>query len=127
MFIKHIHLTFVALSLISFVLRGIWMMKESPLLQAKLTKILPHVIDTVLLVSALTLTINLGLQPGEHPWLLAKIIGLVAYIILGVIALKPKRSKKVRISAWIAAILCFSFIASAAFTKSAAGFFVLLP
>lgn len=126
MFIKHIHLTFVALSLISFVLRAIWMMKESPLLQAKLSKILPHVIDTVLLVSGLTLAISLGLQPGEHPWLLAKIFGLIAYIVLGVIALKPKRTKKVRMIACAAAVLCFSFIVSAAFTKSAAGFFVAL-
>ncbi len=124
--IKHLHLTFVALSLISFTLRGVWMMKESPLLQAKLTKILPHVIDTVLLVSGLTLAISLGLQPGEHPWLVAKIVGLVAYIALGVIALKSKRAKKVRVVAWVAAILSFGFIASAAITKSAAGFFVVL-
>ncbi|MFL0804467.1 MAG: SirB2 family protein [Agarilytica sp.] len=124
LFVKHLHLTFVALSMLGFILRGIWMIMDSPLLQAKLTKILPHIIDTILLVSALTLAIKLGLSPGDHPWLLAKIVGLLFYIGLGVVALKPKFSKSVRIGAWIAAILCFWFIASAAIFKSAAGFFV---
>ncbi len=125
LFVKHIHLTFVALSALGFLLRGIWMIMDSPLLTAKLTKILPHVFDTLLLVSALTLAISLKLNPADHPWLLAKIIGLVAYIGLGVVALKPKFPKPVRISAWIAAILCFWYIATAAISKSAAGIFVL--
>lgn len=125
-FIKHIHLTFVALSLFSFILRGIWMINDSPYLQAKLTKILPHIIDTVLLASAIWLVVTLGLQPGEHPWLVTKIIGLIAYIALGVVALKSKREKRVKITAWVAAIACFGFVASAAFSKSAAGFLVVL-
>ncbi len=119
---KHIHLTFVALSLLGFVLRGIWMMKDSPLLQAKLTKILPHVIDTVLLVSAVILAVQLGFKPGEQPWLQAKIIGLLFYIILGVVALKPKYAKPIRIGAWVAALVVFAFIAAAAVSKSAWGF-----
>ncbi len=119
---KHIHLAFVALSLLGFVVRGIWMMKDSPLLQAKLTKILPHVIDTVLLVSAVILAVQLGFKPGEQPWLQAKIIGLLFYILLGVVALKPRYPKPMRIGAWIAALGVFAFIASAAVSKSAWGF-----
>lgn len=124
--LKHIHLTFIGLSIAGFLLRGFWMMSDSPLLQAKLTKILPHIIDTVLLVSAVVLAVQLGLKPGEHPWLLAKIIALFVYIALGVIALKPGRPKAVRITAFVLALVVFAFIVCAALFKSPAGFFALL-
>jgi len=123
MMFKHLHLTCVALSFLSFAIRGVWMMLDSPLLQAKLTKILPHVIDTLLLVSAIGLAVQLGLNPTAHPWLLAKIGVLVLYIGIGTVALKPGRPKQVRVIAWSLALLCFFFIVSAALTKSAAGFF----
>lgn len=102
------------------------MILDSPLLTAKLTKILPHIVDTVLLISALTLAFGLKLNPADHPWLLAKIIGLIAYIGLGIVALKPNFPKPIRISAWVTALLCFWYIASAAISKSAAGFFTVL-
>ena len=89
-------------------------------------KILPHIIDTVLLVSALVLAVKMGLKPSEHPWLQAKIAGLVLYIVFGVIAFKPTRPKKVRIIAFILAVTTVAFIISAAFSKSAAGFFAFL-
>lgn len=121
-FVKHIHLTFVALSILGFVIRGIWMIKDSPLLQAKLVKIFPHVVDTILLVSAVVLAVQLGLNPVHHPWLMTKIVLLVVYIVLGTIALKPTRPKKIRIIAFCLAIVCFVYIASAAVSKSPLGF-----
>lgn len=123
---KHLHLTFVVLSLLGFIVRGLWMMLDSPLLNAKLTKIFPHVVDTVLLVSAIVLAVQMGFSPGEHPWLLAKIVGLVVYIGLGTVALKPKRPKPVRIGAWVAALICFGYIMAAAFSKSALGYFAFI-
>ena len=123
---KHIHLTFIALSFLGFVLRGFWMMKDSPLLQAKLTKILPHIVDTVLLVSAIVLAVQLRLSPMEQPWLLAKIVALLVYIGLGTIAIKPNRPKNIRIFAWFAAIVVFGYICAAAVSKSALGYFAFL-
>lgn len=120
---KHIHLTFIGLSFLGFVLRGIWMMMDSPLLQAKLTKILPHVIDTVLLVSAIVLAVQLRFLPTEQPWLMAKIIALLGYIGLGMVAIKPNKPKPVRIGAWVAAIIVFGYICTAALSKSALGYF----
>lgn len=101
-------------------------MTDSPLLRAKLTKILPHIIDTILLVSAVILAVQLGLKPGEHPWLLAKIVALIVYIVLGTFAIKPGRPKNVRITAFILALVVFFYIVCAALSKSAAGFLAFL-
>ena len=83
--VKHIHMGAASLSLLGFIIRGYWMLKESPLLQAKLTKILPHIIDTILLAGAVYLVVVAEFNVFEIQWLLAKIILLVAYILIGLI------------------------------------------
>ena len=93
------------------------MIRESPLLSARWIKILPHINDTVLLVSAIILASQWGWSAVQMPWLLAKIIALLVYIALGMLALKKGRNKTVRISAWIAAIFTFAYIVSVAITK----------
>ncbi|WP_039913403.1 SirB2 family protein [Cellvibrio mixtus] len=120
--LKHLHLTFVALSLILFVLRGIWLFMNSGMLGKKWVKILPHIISSLLLISGIVLAVNLNMSPGNQPWLLAKIIALVAYIGLGVAAFKaanPITSK----AFWLIALLVFAYMVSVAVTKNPLGFF----
>ena len=116
--LKHIHLSFVALTFISFSVRGFWMLSESALLQKKWVSIAPHIIDTTLLSSAIALAVMLQISPLEQTWLLAKIIGLLVYILLGTFALKRGKTKKVRVSAFILALLTFGYIVKVALTKS---------
>lgn len=71
---------------------------------------LPHVIDTVLLASAIGLAILIRQYRGVNSWLTAKVVGVVAYIVLGSIALKRGRNRRVRLLAWIAALLAFGYI-----------------
>jgi len=118
--VKHIHLTCIALSFSGFLLRAYWMMTDSPLLRARLTRILPHVIDTLLLASALYLVSQLG---GVPAWVWAKIGGLLVYIAFGMVALKAGRPLGIRVAALVAAVLTFSWIVSVAITKMPAGFF----
>lgn len=115
--LKHIHMTCVLLTFISFFIRGIWMWRESSLLRARLVKILPHIIDTALLASALALAFHLQLNPAETPWLMAKIIALVVYIGLGTLAFKHP-NKTVRLSAWVAALCTFLYIVGVAAVKT---------
>ena len=103
--VKQIHMAAAGLSLLGFLIRGFWMMQESPLLQAKLTKILPHIIDTVLLAAAIYLVITLQAYPFEVNWITAKIFLLVAYIVVGTIALKRGKTKKIRVIAFIVSLL----------------------
>ena len=116
--LKALHVTAVVTSYALFFVRGVWMLRESALLQRRLVRILPHVVDTVLLASAIVLAMTIRQYPFVAPWVTAKVIALVAYIGLGTVALKRGRSRGVRVAAWIAAQLVFFYIVAVAITKS---------
>jgi uncharacterized membrane protein SirB2 len=124
--VKLIHQSAVALSFAGFFARGLGVFAGAAWVRARVAKTLPHIVDSVLLLSALWLAWTLRLTPAEAPWLLAKIIGLVVYIGLGTLALKPGRSLRLRAVAWFAALAVFGYIVSVALTKSVHGFFVWL-
>jgi len=115
--IKHIHITFAALSGLLFLVRGIWMLVNSSMLHKKWVKIVPHLIDTILLASAVTMVVWSSQYPGAQNWLTAKVVALIAYIVLGTIALKRGKSKAVRTGAFIAALVVFLYIAKVALTR----------
>jgi len=115
--IKIIHITTAVLSFCGFVLRGVWMMQSSLRLQSIGVKIVPHINDTILLVSATVLMV-LSLQyPISTAWINAKLIALLVYIILGTIALKRGKTIATRIIAWVLAILVFIYILGVANSK----------
>jgi uncharacterized membrane protein SirB2 len=115
--IKHLHMTCAALSGTFFFIRGIWMLLESPQLQQRWVKIAPHIIDTVLLASALTMAVWSSQYPFAQNWLTAKLLALVAYILLGTIALKRGKTKSVRATAFVAALAVFAYIVKVAITR----------
>jgi uncharacterized membrane protein SirB2 len=121
--VKLVHQSAVALSISGFFVRGLGALGDAAWVKSRPAKTLPHIVDSVLLLSALTLAWMLRLHPGNAPWLLAKIIGLVVYIGLGMLALKPGRSWGVRAAAWVAALVTFGWIVSVALTKQPLGFF----
>ena len=94
------------------------MLADSPLFNHKLRKILPHIIDTVLLVSAIVLLVQWHVNPFEHAWLFAKIIALLLYIVFGMIAFRFGKTKQQRLFAWLAALVCVSYIVQTALTKN---------
>ncbi|MCW8853552.1 MAG: SirB2 family protein [Gammaproteobacteria bacterium] len=116
--IKLVHLSSVVLSISGFMLRGYWMMSSSPLLQARAAKILPHIIDTVLLASALLMVYMSAQYPFVESWLTVKVFALIAYIVLGTIALKRGKTRQIRIMAWILSVLVFIYIALVALTRT---------
>jgi uncharacterized membrane protein SirB2 len=137
--VKHLHIACVALSIMGFCWRGMLLLKKSaqPLraasgLPASLLagrrwfRILPHINDSILLVAAITLTLLTGQYPFADAWLTAKIFGLIAYILLGALALKPGRSWQLRLAAGGAAIVVFGWIVSVALAKHPLGVLALL-
>ncbi|MBL4682608.1 MAG: SirB2 family protein [Pseudomonadales bacterium] len=120
-----VHLTSVVLSICLFTLRGFWMLTANDLLNHKITRTLPHVIDTILLGAAIFLTILIQHYPGQSHWLSVKVIALLFYIGFGTIALKRGKTMKQRILALILAWLTFAFIVSVAVYHHPAGIFVL--
>ena len=115
-FIKNLHIASVVLSGCLFLLRGIWMLRESTMLQQRWVKIIPHIVDTLLLTSAIIMMIMSGQYPFAQDWLTAKLLALFAYIGLGTMALCGK-AKAVRMWAFIAALAVFIYIGSVAITK----------
>ena len=116
--LKGIHLSAVALSLGGFVVRAPAAILEAVWVRHRIMRVLPHLIDTVLLTSAIGLAWMAGLNPLQTPWLLTKILALLIYIALGSLAVKPGRPKFLRWSALLLALGVATHIVSVALTKS---------
>ena len=116
--IKLIHMSTAFISIGLFMLRGFWVFRESPMMTKKWVKILPHVNDTVLLITAVFLTIGINQYPFTHDWLTAKLIALFVYIGFGLFALKRAKELKNKVAFFILALLTFSYILGVALTRS---------
>jgi uncharacterized membrane protein SirB2 len=115
--LKWVHVGCVIASGAGFVARGALMLAGSPLLEARIVHVAPHVIDTVLLASAVTMAVLAQLSLLAHPWLAAKIVALLVYIVLGSLALRRARTRALRIGALAGAVLAFGYIVGVALTR----------
>jgi uncharacterized membrane protein SirB2 len=120
--IKHLHLTAAGLSILFFVIRAYWSVTGNGLLQKKVVKILPHVIDTVLLTCAILLSIMLG-PAAAQPWVLTKIVLLIAYIGVGTIAIRRGKTPRSRAIAAVTAVAIFAYIVGVAIRHNPASWF----
>ena len=116
--LKLTHIVAVILSGLLFFVRGIWHLTDSRLLLQPWVKILPHVIDTILLFSAISLLFLTQQYPFVHNWLTAKLLGLILYIGLGIVAFRfASSSKAVQFIVWCMALVVFAYIISVAFFR----------
>lgn len=118
--LKLVHVGAVALTGPGFVLRYVLSVTRT-LPTTGWARIAPHVVDTVLLASALALAWLGGFDPFHVPWLEAKLAGLVIYILAGTIALKRGRTGGMRAAAFAVAVLAYAYIVSVAVTKNPLG------
>lgn len=125
MLIKMLHTFTAVLTICGFILRGYWMMRESPLLRHRVTRIAPHVVDTLFLLAGIALVWMLALNVFTQPWLLAKFAGLIAYILLGTIALKRGKTIEIRITAFVGALAVYAWVVGVAISKSLASWLAL--
>lgn len=114
---KHTHLLMVAISLSLLILRFVLSLRGSGLLQHKFLKVAPHVVDTLLLLSAVGLMVSISQYPFVNPWLTEKLIGLLAYIGLGVMAFKG-RTTTLKVFAFLGALGWLVLVAKVAITKT---------
>jgi len=125
--LKGMHISFALLSFSLFSMRGVWMWRQSPMLQKRLwARWVPDTIDTTLLATGLLLMFRASLFPDTQPWLAAKMTALVLYIILGSIAIKRGPSRRIRMLAWVCASLVFIYIIGVALQRDPASWAVLL-
>ena len=112
--LKYVHVAAVIASFALFFLRGLWMMAAPGKLAARWVQMVPHVIDTVLLVSAIALAAVTTQYPFVQPWLTAKVLALLVYILLGTVAIRRGRTRRVRVVAWILALTVFGYMIAVA-------------
>lgn len=79
---------------------------------------LPHIIDTCLLLSGITLAVMLQQFPFIQGWLTAKLLALCLYIVLGSIALKRGKTNRTKAIALFFAVATATYICSVAITRS---------
>lgn len=118
--VKQLHVTAATLSIVFFMLRAWWSVTSSGRLQWRWVKIAPHVIDTILLVCGIILTFMLG---GLQPWIVAKLIALVLYIVVGTIAIKRGKTPGSRAAAALIAIAIFFYIVGVALAHNPLSWF----
>ncbi|NJD36431.1 MAG: regulator SirB [Betaproteobacteria bacterium] len=124
--VKYVHVATVVLSLTGFFLRGILMMRDSPLLGAHWIRVAPHINDTVLLIAALSLAAMSGQYPFVVDWVTAKVLGVIAYIILGALALRAASTRTMQVICWFASLAVFGWIVSVALSRQPLGFLAVL-
>lgn len=116
--LKSIHIACATSIYILFFLRGIWSMNGAPVMQSRWVKRVPHVVDTLLLISAIALAFAIHQYPFKDAWLTAKVIGLLLYVSLGFIALRNGINKHIRILAWLAAQAVIAYIVLVAISRN---------
>ena len=115
--VKHTHLTAIALSVLLFLFRFALNAKQSPMLQKKWLKIVPHVVDTVLLASAATLCVMLEQYPFVDAWVTEKLMALVLYIVMVTLALRLGRNGSMRGVGFIGALSWIVYAGMVAVSK----------
>jgi len=116
--IKSIHILCALISIIGFTARGVLKLNWPEKLTSRWIRIVPHVVDTLLLASAITLVILTNQYPTTQPWVTAKITALIFYIGFGMITLRFGRTKTQVVFSFIAALLCYTYIVGVAVTRT---------
>ena len=124
--LKSAHVILALVTISGFVVRGFWMLVDSPLLSNKLTRIAPHVIDTLFLLSGIFMLVIAGMNPFAQTWLLAKFVALIAYILLGMVAIRRGRTKSIRAIAFVSAIAVFGYVIGVGMARSPASWLAVL-
>jgi len=116
--VKHLHMSCAAVSISLFMLRGMLQLHDKPWRRWRLLRVGPHLIDTVLLGSAIWLSWTLGQYPLVQGWLTAKVLALLAYIVMGRYALATSTPGNLRLPFFSMALVCVGYIVGVALTHS---------
>ena len=108
--LKTLHISSAVISYTLFFLRGIWLLNDAAIMRQRWVRIAPHIVDTLLLSSALALAYTIAQYPFVDAWLTAKVLALLLYIVLGSVTLKYAKTRTLRVVSWLAAQAVFGYI-----------------
>ena len=116
--IRQLHIATVVFSIAFFALRYYWMLIRSQREKQRWVRMLSVVNDTTLLGAGISLALISRQYPLVAPWLSAKLVGLLAYILLGTLALKRAKTRPERILTGLLALGSAGYIVSVALTRT---------
>lgn len=124
--VRALHIFAVVLSGSLFFFRGIGLLLQQSWPKVTGLRYTTYAVDSVLLMAAVMLMVMLRVYPISHPWLTVKIICLMVYIALGIMAFRDGFPLLTRTVLWLSALLVYGFIVSVARAHHPLGFFVNL-
>ncbi len=125
LFLKYVHIVCVAVSFGLFCVRGLWMMKVYPPATERWVKVVPQVIDGVLLASAIAMVAVSPLVRWPL-WIQTKIALVLVFFALALASFRIARGRAVKSSLWLAAGLLFLYITTVAVLQQPSGILALL-
>ncbi len=114
--LKSLHITLAYLTVIGFVVRGLWAIVDSPLRDEKWVRVLPHVIDTTLLSIGVIMVFSIGASFTDG-WLAAKMLALLGYIGFGVLTMRAK-TRGLKVVGFVMALACVGYLFAVAFSRT---------
>ena len=124
--LKYAHTFLAIVTIAGFVLRGAWMVGDSALLSHRITRVAPHIVDTLFLLTGIVMVYMAAIPVMRSAWLLAKFAGLIAYIVLGAIALRRGPTREIRLVAFVGALSAFAYVVGVALSRSPASWLAYL-
>ena len=124
--LKYAHTFLAIVTIAGFVLRGAWMVRDSALLSHRITRVAPHIVDTLFLLTGIVMVYMAAIPVMRSAWLLAKFAGLIAYIVLGAIALRRGPTREIRLVALVGALSAFAYVVGVALSRSPASWLAYL-
>ncbi|MFW6093337.1 MAG: SirB2 family protein [Pseudomonadota bacterium] len=112
-----LHVALAYLTVAGFVIRGIWALTDSPMRREKWVRIVPHVVDTLLLLAGVGLAYRLSVSPVSG-WLGAKLLGLLAYIGFGVLTMRAS-ARPLQLVGFAGALIAVGYVFAVAYSRSA--------
>lgn len=116
--LKHLHIALVAMSGTHFLTRAYLDWGGYAWRGTRLWRTLPHINDTLLLLSGMTLAWLSHQYPFVASWLTAKFFLLLVYIVCGSLALREALSTPWRLLAGGGAISAFTLLVGVALFKT---------
>lgn len=106
--IKHLHMLLAVISILFFLSKSGLRFANSPLLNNKPIKIVPHVNNGLLILCGILLTVIAGFNPVTNLWLLVKLVLLLGYIACGVFVIKWNGGNALRAVGVLFGLACFA-------------------
>ncbi len=116
--IKQLHIATVVFTICFFAIRFYWMLQQPQRLHRRWVRQLSMWNDILLLTAGIVLVTMSRQYPFSSPWLTSKLVMLLAYIVLGSLALKYGRSRRLRSLFGLLALCTIFYIVSVALTRT---------